>query len=434
MVRHKRKRRNRRNALSRRGGPGPVKLWEECPMQISRRNLIAGLATMASVSTSRLALAQGNPPGVTDTTIRIGHIGPYSGPASAYGTMGRSLAAYFDKVNAAGGINRRKIEFLSLDDGYNPSKTVEQARKLIEQEKVLFLAGTLGTAQNTAIQKYMNAKKVPQLFLSSGASRFSDHEHFPWTIGWQPTFETEGRIYARHILETMPNAKIAILMQNDDFGRDYLKGIEAGLGDKAATAIVAKQSYEATDPTVDSQIVNLKGSGADVFVIVCSPKFAAQAIKKVADVGWSAQKYLVHVSNSTGAVLNAAGLENSRGIISAAYVRDVSHASESVEPEVQQYLNFLKEFYPGADRSDYVNAMGYSMGMLVEEVLKKAGTNLSRDNILAQATNLTMVLPMLYSGIEFQTASDDYVAIKKMQLIRFNGSSYDKIGGGPIAG
>ncbi|QEL26506.1 ABC transporter substrate-binding protein [Bosea sp. F3-2] len=384
--------------------------------------------------TGKLAIAKDSSPGVTTTTIKVGHIGPYSGPASAYGTMGRSLGAYFDKVNAEGGIGGRKIQFISLDDGYNPSKTVEQARKLVEQEQVLFLAGTLGTPQNAAIQKYMNARKVPQLFLSSGASRFSNYKDFPWTIGWQPSFETEGRIYARHILEQMPNAKIAILMQNDDFGRDYLRGIEDGLGEKPTAAIVARQTYEVTDPTIDSQIVNLKGSGANVFIIVASPKFAAQAIKKGAEIGWSAQKYLVHVSNSTGAVLSAAGFENAKGLISAAYVRDVSHAKESTEPEMQDYLAFLQKYYPDADKSDYVNAMGYSMGMLVEKVLRQAGDDLSRQNIMKQVTNLSMRLPMLYPGVEVKTAPDDYVAIKKMQLIRFNGATYDKIGDQPIAG
>ncbi|MGP4689367.1 ABC transporter substrate-binding protein [Agrobacterium pusense] len=403
-------------------------------MTMTRRNVVAGMATMAALNTTGMVRAQGKTPGVSDKSIRIGHVGPSSGPASVYASMGKSLGAYLAKVNAEGGVNGRMIEFISLDDAYNPSRTVEQTRRLVEQDEILFLAGTFGTPPNAAIQRYMNARRVPQLFLSSGASIFSDPKKFPWTMGWQPTYEIEARIYARHILDTAPNARIAILMQNDDFGRDYLKGLKIGLGDNAAKMIVATQTYEPTDPTVDSQVVTLMGSGADIFLIICAAKFAAQAIKKAADIGWTAQKYLSHVSNSTGAVLNVAGLENSKGIISAAYVRDVSHASESSEPEIRDYLAFLDKYNPNADEHDYVNAMGYSMGMLVEDVLKRAGNDLSRENILAKATSLNLVLPMLHPGIEVHTSPDDYVAIKKMQLIRFNGATYDKIGDGPISG
>jgi branched-chain amino acid transport system substrate-binding protein len=259
--------------------------------------------------------------GATDTEIKVGHLVPYSGPVSAYGTIGKSVSAYFAKVNADGGINGRKVNVLSLDDAYTPSRTVEQARKLVEQDEVLLMFGTLGTAHNMAIQRYMNAKKVPQLFVATGATRFGDPKGFPWTMGWQPTYQAEGQIYAQHILSTKPNAKIGILMQNDDFGKDYLKGFLDGLGDKAKAMVVSQQTYEVTDPTVDSQLVALKGSGADVFFSITTPKFAAQAIRKIAEIGWKPTHYLASVSQSVTSVFKPAGFENAKGVISAAYLR-----------------------------------------------------------------------------------------------------------------
>jgi branched-chain amino acid transport system substrate-binding protein len=368
--------------------------------------------------------------GATDTEIKIGHLVPYSGPVSAYGTIGKSVAAYFAKVNADGGINGRKVNVLSLDDAYTPSRTVEQARKLVEQDEVLLMFGTLGTAHNMAIQRYMNAKKVPQLFVATGATRFGDPKGFPWTMGWQPTYQAEGQIYAQHILSTKPNAKIGILMQNDDFGKDYLKGFIDGLGDKAKAMVVSQQTYEVTDPTVDSQLVALKGSGADVFFSITTPKFAAQAIRKVAEIGWKPTHYLASVSQSVTSVFKPAGFENAKGVISAAYLRDPTDYKDA--KETQDYLAVMSKYYAGGDPNDSLNVLGYSSAQTLEFVLRKAGDNLTRENIMKIAANLSMTLPMLYPGIEIKTSAADFHPIEKMQPQQFDGTRYVPMG--PVLG
>jgi branched-chain amino acid transport system substrate-binding protein len=368
--------------------------------------------------------------GATDTEIKVGHLVPYSGPVSAYGTIGKSVSAYFAKVNADGGINGRKVNVLSLDDAYTPSRTVEQARKLVEQDEVLLMFGTLGTAHNMAIQRYMNAKKVPQLFVATGATRFGDPKGFPWTMGWQPTYQAEGQIYAQHILSTKPNAKIGILMQNDDFGKDYLKGFLDGLGDKAKAMVVSQQTYEVTDPTVDSQLVALKGSGADVFFSITTPKFAAQAIRKIAEIGWKPTHYLASVSQSVTSVFKPAGFENAKGVISAAYLRDPTDYKDA--QETKDYLAVMSKYYPGGDPNDSLNVLGYSSAQTLEFVLRKAGDNLTRENIMKIAANLSMTLPMLYPGIELKTSADDFHPIEKMQPQQFDGTRYVPMG--PVLG
>jgi branched-chain amino acid transport system substrate-binding protein len=362
--------------------------------------------------------------GATDKEIKVGGISPYSGPASAYGTIGKAIDAYFKKVNAEGGVNGRQIKFVTLDDGYNPARTVEQARKLVEQEEVLFLFNTLGTPPNTAIHKYMNQKKVPQLFVATGATLWGDPKNFPWTMGWQPNYQAEGKIYAAHILETKPNAKIGILMQNDDYGRDYLKGFLDGLGDKAKAMVVKQVTYEVTDPTVDSQMVELKGSGADTFFNITTPKFAAQAIKKAAEIGWKPVHYLNSVSNAAGAVMTTAGAENGVGVISAFYLKDPTDPQWQVTPEYKDWLAWMQKYFPGGDLKDNLNVFGYSVAQTVVEVLKKSGDNLTRENVMKQAANLDLTLPMLLPGVNVKTGPDDFFPIEREQLARWDGKTW----------
>ncbi len=362
--------------------------------------------------------------GATDKEIKIGGISPYSGPASAYGTIGKAIDAYFKKVNAEGGINGRQVKFVTLDDGYNPARTVEQARKLVEQEEVLLLFNTLGTPPNTAIHKYMNQKKVPQLFVATGATLWGDPKNFPWTMGWQPNYQAEGKIYAAHILETKPNAKIGILMQNDDYGRDYLKGFLDGLGDKAKTMVVKQVTYEVTDPTVDSQMVELKGSGADTFFNITTPKFAAQAIKKAAEIGWKPVHYLNSVSNAAGAVMTTAGAENGVGVISAFYLKDPTDPQWQNSQEYKDWLAWMQKYFPGGDLKDNLNVFGYTVAQTLVEVLKKSGDNLTRDNVMKQAANLDLTLPMLLPGVNIKTGPDDFFPIEREQLARWDGKTW----------
>ncbi len=366
--------------------------------------------------------------GATDTEIKIGNISPYSGPASSYGAVGKTAGAYFDKINAEGGINGRKIKFVSLDDGYNPAKMVEQARKLVEEDEVLLLFAPVGTPNNTAIHKYMNAKKVPQLFISSGAARWSDPKNFPWSMGWNPSYQVEGRIYGQHIASTKPNAKVAVLIQNDDFGKDYLKGLMEGLGDKAKTMVVSQTTYETTDPTIDSQMVTLKASGADTFFNITTPKFSAMAIKKAAELGWKPAHYLVSTSNSVTAVLKQGGLENSLGVISATYTRDPVDPRWKDSKELADFNEFMKKFNSAGDPRDAINVLGYSMAQTLAQVLKQAGDNLTRANIMKEAANLNMALPMLFPGVNVKTGPDDFNPIQRMQMIQFNGTGYDLMG------
>ncbi len=367
-------------------------------------------------------------PGANDKEIKIGHINPYSGPASAYGTIGKSIAAWFEKVNAEGGINGRKIKFISLDDGYSPPKTVEQARKLVEQEEVLALFQPLGTPPNSAIHKYMNQRKVPQLFVATGATKWGDPKNFPWTMGWQPNYQSEAKIYAEHILETSPNAKIAVLYQNDDYGKDYLKGFEDGLGARAKTMIVSKQSYEVTDPTIDSQMNSLKASGADTFFNITTPKFAAQAIKKAAEIGWKPTHYLNQVSASVGAVLTPAGLGNSVGIISTQYFKDPTDPQWLSDPAMNEWREFMKKYYPSGDLNDAFNVYGPLVAQTLVQVLKQAGNDLTRTNVMRQAASLDMTLPLLLPGVNLKTSADDFYPIEREQLVRFDGKAWVRFG------
>src|SRR2546429_6459925 len=346
---------------------------------------IASLSTavIAFAAMSGSALAQKKyDPGATDTELKIGNIMPYSGPASAYGVIGKTEQAYFNKVNAEGGINGRKIDFVSYDDGYSPPKTVEQARKLVESDEVLFIFNSLGTPPNTAIQKYMNSKKVPQLFVATGATKWNDPKEFPWTMGWQPNYQNESRIYARYILKEKPNAKIAVLYQNDDYGKDYLKGLKDGLGAKAASMIVAEESYETTEPTIDSHIVKMKSTGADVFISITTPKFAAQAIKKLAEIEWKPMHIVSNVSASVGSVIKPAGFENAQGILSAAYAKDGADSQWDNDPGMKKFYEFLEKNFPEGNKLDGSVVYGYGAAQTMVKVLQMCGDNLTRENVM----------------------------------------------------
>lgn len=366
--------------------------------------------------------------GASDTEIKLGNMVPYSGPASAYGTAGKSMAVYFDKINAEGGVNGRKINFITVDDAYNPAKSVEETRKLVEQDEVLALVGSLGTGQSLAVQRYLNTKKVPQLFVNTGATRFGDPKSFPWTMGWQPTYQAEGRVYAQHILSTNPNAKVAVLMQNDDFGKDFMKGFSDGFGDKAKTMIVSHLTYEVSDPTIDSQMVTLKGTGATVFFSITTPKFAAQAIRKAAEIGWKPTHYIASVSQSITSVLKPAGLDNAAGVISSTYVLSPSDPLAKGNKDVPEYVAAMKKYHPAGDPDDTLNSIGYATAATVVQVLRQAGDNLTRENIMKQAASLAFTPPMLYPGIDVKTAADDFYPIEKKVLVRFNGSRYEAMG------
>ncbi|NBQ86148.1 MAG: branched-chain amino acid ABC transporter substrate-binding protein [Betaproteobacteria bacterium] len=397
---------------------------------MKKRVLLIGTAALAATTLSLPVLAQKKyDPGANDKEIKIGQSMPYSGPASAYGVIGKVQAAYFKRLNEKGGINGRRINFISLDDGYSPPKTVEVIRKLVEQEEVLFTMGTLGTPSNTAIHKYMNAKKVPHLFLATGASKWNDPKNFPWTIGFNPNYHSEGKLYAQDILKTKPNAKIAVLFQNDDYGKDYYGGFKEGLGDKAKTMIVAEASYEVTDPTIDSQIVTLKGSGADVFFNITTPKFAAQAIRKVADVGWKPVHYLNQVSASVGSVLKPAGLDKSVGIISMNYVKEPADKKWANDPTMLDYRALLKQYAADVDPDDGNASYGYAVSQLVEHVLKQAGDNLTRENIMKIATTIkALQLPMVLPGVLAETSPTDFALFQTMQLVKFDGTTWQAFG------
>ena len=368
-------------------------------------------------------------PGVSDTEIKIGSTNPYSGPASAYGTIGRAQSAYFKMINDQGGINGRKINFISLDDGYSPPRTVEQVRKLVEQEQVLFLAGTLGTPPNSAIHKYVNAKGVPHIFVNTGATKWGDPKNFPWTMGFNLNYQAEGHIYANYILENNPNAKIAILYQNDDYGKDYVKGLKDGLGDKAAKMVVAEASYEVTDPTVDSQIVTLHASGADTFYNVTTPKFAAQAIRKVYDIGWRPLHILNQVSASVGSVLTPAGLDKSVGLLTANYLKDPLDSQWKNDSGFKEYATWFNRYYPEGDFKDFFNVNGYTIAQGVVHVLKACGDDLSRENVMRQMTSIKdLQLPMMLPGIKWNTSPDDYFLIESAQLARFDGKEWVRFG------
>ena len=363
--------------------------------------------------------------GASDTEIKIGNTGPYRGPATSYSTIWKCEAAFFRMINAQGGINGRKINFLSYDDAYSPPKTVEQVRKLVESDEVLFLFNTAGTPTNTAIHKYMNAKKVPHLLLATGATKWGDPEHFPWTIGFQPNYQSEGQIYASYILEKHPDGKIGVLYQNDDYGKDYVKGLKDGLGAKAKSMIVMEAPYETTDPTVDSQMVNLKSSGADIFYNVTISKFAAQVIRKAAEIGWKPMHILNNVATSVGITLKPAGLENSKGILSTFWYKDPTDPTWKDDAGYKQWLAFMDKDYPEGDKTDNINAYAYCAAQTLVQVLKQCGDDLTRANLMKQVANLhDLELPMLLPGIKVNTSPTNFYPIKQMQMARFDGERW----------
>jgi branched-chain amino acid transport system substrate-binding protein len=394
-----------------------------------RLGLLSATLTIALASTSAYAQKGKYDTGATDTEIKIGNIMPYSGPASAYGVIGKTEAAYFNKINAEGGINGRKINFISQDDGYSPPKTVEQARKLVESDEVLLIFNSLGTPPNSAIQKYMNTKKVPQLFVATGATKWNDPKEFPWTMGWQPNYQSESQIYAKYILKNKPDAKIAILYQNDDYGKDYVKGLKDGLGAKAASMIIAEEPYEVTQPTIESSIVKLKSLGADVFFNVTTPKFAAQAIKKMAEIEWKPMHFLNNVSVSIGAVMKPAGFENGQGIISSIYLKDPTDPQWKDDPAVKAWNVFLDKYYPEANRADASVMYAYIVAQGLEHVLKNCGNDLTRENVMKQAASMKNYEPAgLLPGVKVNTSATDFAPLSQLQLMRFKGEGWERFG------
>src|SRR5258707_1017144 len=394
------------------------------------RSLVAftTFAAAAAISVTAANAQKKYDPGASDTEIRIGTMRPCRGPVTAYGTICKAEAGYFNKINGEGGINGRKINFVSYDDAFNPAKAVEQARKLVESDEVLLIFQPLGTQSNSATQKYMNAKKVPQLFVATGATKWGDPQNFPWTMGWQPNYQSEGRIYAAYILKNYPNGKIAALWQNDDAGKDQMKGLRDGLGDKASM-IIADKSYEVSDPTIDSQIVALKDSGADIMMTWAAPKGAAQAIRKVAELGWKPVYFLGNVSTSVAAVLKPAGLENSKGIISTAYLKDPTDPLWKDDPGIKAWLAFMDKYFPEGDKTNINNIYGYASAQTMAQVLKQCGDNLTRENVMKQAASLKdFSSDVLLPGIKVNTAAKDFFPIEQRQLMKFDGESWRLFG------
>jgi branched-chain amino acid transport system substrate-binding protein len=388
----------------------------------------AALALAVTLSTAATAQKKYDT-GASDTEIKIGNIMPYSGPASAYGVIGKTEEAYFRKINAEGGINGRKINFISYDDAYSPPKTVEQARKLVESDEVLLIFNSLGTPPNSAIQKYMNSKKVPQLFVATGATKWNDPQNFPWTMGWQPNYQSESQIYAKYMLKNHPDAKIAVLYQNDDYGKDYLKGFKDGLGAKAASMIVIEESYEVSEPTIDSHIVKMKSTGADVFFNITTPKFAAQAIKKNAEIGWKPLHFLNNVSASIGSVIKPAGFENAQGIISSQYFKDPTDPQWKNDRSMKAWNEFLDKYYPEANRADASVMYGYIVSQGLVHVLKACGDDLTRANVMKQAASLRDFEPGgLLPGVKVNTSPTDFAPLSQLQLERFKGETWELFG------
>src|SRR4030088_1194261 len=399
------------------------------PVATSRFAIASAAFVMLAASSSDALAKKKYDTGATDTEIKIGNIMPYSGPASAYGVIGKTEAAYFKKINDAGGINGRKINLITYDDAYTPPKTVEQARKLVESDEVLFIFNSLGTPPNSAIHKYMNSKKVPQLFVATGATKWNDPKEFPWTMGWQPNYQSETQIYAKYILKEKPDAKIAVLFQNDDYGKDYLKGLKEGLGAKAASMIVAEESFETSEPTIDNHIVKLKATNADIFVDITTPKYAAQAIKKVAEIEWKPLHILNNVGASVGSVIKPAGFENAQGIISAAYLKDVSDPQWDNDPGMKQFLDFLAKDFPEGNKLDGSVVVGYGVAQTLVEVLKQCGDNLTRANVIKQAASLKdFRTEVLLPGIMINTSPTDFAPISQLQLMKFKGEKWDLFG------
>ena len=384
--------------------------------------LIAALAMAAAPALAQTA-------GVTATEIKVGNTNPYSGPASAYGTIGKVITAYFKKVNDEGGINGRKINFVTLDDGYSPPKTVEMVRRLVEQDQVALVFQTLGTPTNSAIHKYLNQQKVPHLFVATGATKWGDPKNFPWTMGWQPNYQVEGNIYAQYVLKNVKDAKIGILYQNDDYGKDYLKGFKDGLGEAGRKLVVMEQTYEVTDPTIDSQIANLKGSGANVFFNVTIPKFAVQAIKKAHDIGWKPLHLLNQVSASVGVVMRPAGAQASKDILSTQYLKDPTDPEWANDAAMKEWQAFMAKYYGEGNLQDVFNVYGVLVAQTMAQTLKQAGNDLSRANIMKQAASLKdLTLPLLLPGIKINTSATDFYPIEQEQLVRFDGEKWVRFG------
>jgi branched-chain amino acid transport system substrate-binding protein len=399
------------------------------PINHLRLGAVAAALALLAVSSEPSFAQKKYDTGATDTEIKIGNIMPYSGPASAYGVIGKTEEAYFKKINAEGGINGRKINFISYDDNYSPPKTVEQARKLVESDEVLLVFNPLGTPPNSAIQKYMNQKKVPQLFVATGATKWNDPKDYPWTMGWQPNYQSETQIYAKYILKNYPNAKIGVLYQNDDYGKDYLKGFRDGLGAKGASMIVIEDSYEVSEPTIDSHIVKLKAAGADVFMNITTPKFAAQAIKKNMEIGWKPVHFLNNVSASVGAVMKPAGFENGQDIISSNYLKDPTDAQWKNDAAMKAWNEFLDKYYPDANRADSGVMYGYIVAQGLVHVLKNCGDNLTRENIMKQAASIKdLELGGLLPGVKVNTSATDFAPISQLQLMKFKGETWELFG------
>jgi len=399
-------------------------------MPIGSTLRLVGAVVAITIATQAPAFAQkAYGPGVTDTEIKIGNTAPYSGPASALSAVSKTEAAYFAMINEQGGINGRKINFISYDDAFSPPKTVEQVRKLVESDEVLAVFQSIGTATNNAIQKYLNAKKVPQLFLASGGTRFGDPKNFPWTMGWQPNYQSEGRIYAKFILDHFPNGKIGVLWQNDDAGKDSFKGLRDGLGDKASSMIVADRSYEVTDPTLDSQVVALRSSGADIFFSWAAPKGTAQAIRKVYELGWKPTFFVPSIASSVSSVMKAAGLEASQGLLSAGFLKDPTDPAWKDDPETMEWRAFMTKYMPDADQTDGNYVTGYAAAQTLVQTLKQCGDDLTRESVMKQAANLKDFAPkMILPGIKINTSPSDFRPIEQMQLMRFEGSGWRNFG------
>jgi branched-chain amino acid transport system substrate-binding protein len=397
---------------------------------ISRRHLLqAGAVSAAALATGVRPALAANAPGVTDTEIKIGQTMPYSGPASAYGVIGKADSAYFKMINEAGGVNGRKLNLISLDDGYSPPKAVEQIRRLVEQEQVAFIFNSLGTPSNFAIRPYLTENKVPQLYVASGAAMWSDPQHFPWTIGWQPNYQTEATIFGKHIIATKPDSKIGVLYQNDAFGKDYLTGLKAGLGADKAGLIIKEASYEVSEPTVDSQIVSLQDSGADVLLIAATPKFAAQALRKTFDIGWTPVRYMTDVSQSIATVLKPAGFEKAKGVITAIYGKDPTDARWKDDAGFKEFAAFIAKYMTPTDLTDANAVYGFGASATMVQALKQCGNDLSRENIMRQAANIKdLELGMLLPGIKINTSPDNFAPIRQEQLANFNGENWSAFG------
>jgi len=397
--------------------------------QLTRRTVLAAAPSALALATLPAYAQKKYDSGASDSEIKIGHTNPYSGPASSYGVIGKTETAFFTMINEKGGINGRKINFISYDDGYSPPKTVEQVRKLVESDGVLLLFNTLGTPTNTAIHKYINQKKVPHIFIASGATKWGDPKNFPWSIGWQPNYQSESQIYATYIKDKHPNAKVAVLYQNDDYGKDYLKGFKDGLGDKAKSMIVSEAPYETTDPTVDSQVVSLKSSGADLFFNITIPKFAAQAIKKAAEIGWKPVHILNSVSNSIGGVLQPAGFENSKDILSTFYLKDPIDPQWKDDAGYKEWVAFMDKYYPDGDKTNVFTVFGYTVAQALVDTLKRCGDTLTRENVMKQVASIKdLELPMLLPGVKANTSASDFFPLKQLQMGRFDGKAWELFG------